>query len=366
MKLRRFAQGLQALLFALGRRHPFRGPAKLAWEVTEACNSRCRTCTRRKASPEGELSTEEGFALIDSAAELGTLSISFTGGEPLIRKDLPELVARAHQKSLHTSLSTNGLLLNGKRLQRLLSAGIDTIYLSLDGATAKTNDQLRGVPGSHDRVLEAAQAVLSRQQGGKPRVFFNMTISRANMRELPQVAELTLANSAAGLTIQPAQVFDQVGLAPDPDLTLSTADAAELDSMLGAVVTEYPALIPLPSTYLSDMSDFVREPPRMLEIPCVAGYLHAVVGSTGSVYPCPVEFASMGSVKGSSLREIWFGERAHTVRSSIARGDHPPCWFNCVVPASIVLSELVPFGWARFLFSPAGKHLLRRIRGGDQ
>jgi pyrroloquinoline quinone biosynthesis protein E len=236
LHLRRYQQGLQALLFALGRRHPFRGPAKLAWEVTEACNSRCRTCTRREASREGELSTEEGFALIDDAAALGVLSLSFTGGEPLMRSDLPEFVARAHQQGLHTSLSTNGLLLHGDRLGRLLAAGIDTIYLSLDGARKETNDRLRGVRGSHERVLEAARAVLSRQRRGTPRVFFNMTVSRANMRELPRMAELTRATGACGLTIQPAQVFDQVGLAPDPELTLAATDAAELDSLLRAVV----------------------------------------------------------------------------------------------------------------------------------
>lgn len=312
------------------------------------------------------MSTEEGFALLDNAAELGALSVSFTGGEPLIRKDLPELVARAHQTGLHTSLSTNGLLLNGDRLEHLLAAGIDTIYLSLDGATAETNDRLRGVSGSYDRVLNAAQTVLSRQQRSQPRVFFNMTISRANMRELSQVAELTNVTGAAGLTIQPAQVFDQVGLAPDPDLTLSVTDAAELDSLLSAAVSEYPGLIPLPSTYLSDMADFVREPSRALNMPCVAGYLHAVVGSTGNVYPCPVEFTSMGTIRGSSLRKVWFGEQARAVRRRIANGDHPPCWFNCVVPASLVLSELFPFGWAGFLSSPAGRHLLRRTQGGGR
>jgi MoaA/NifB/PqqE/SkfB family radical SAM enzyme len=247
-----------------------------------------------------------------------------------------------------------------------LAAGIDTIYLSLDGATPETNDRLRGVRGSHARILEAAKAVLSMQKRGTPRVFFNMTVSRANMHELPAMAELTHDAGVSGLTIQPAQVFDQVGLAPDPELTLSPGDAKELDSLLREVVKNHPTLIPLPSDYLGHMPGFVCEPSRALDLPCVAGYLHAVVGSTGRVYPCPVEFTAMGSVKDSSLGEIWFGARAQEVRRRIADGDHPPCWFNCVVPASLVLSALFPIGWARFLFSPAGSHLLRRIRSASR
>jgi len=358
---RRLGQALQASLFALGKRHPFLGPAKLAWEVTEVCNSNCLTCLRRETAPPGELNTDEGLSLLDQAADSGTLSISFTGGEPLIRRDLPLLIRHASHRGLHTSVSTNGILLKGNRLEDLLTSGLRTIYLSLDGARPETNDRLRGVRGGHQRVLDAAAEVLERRAGHVPRVFFNMTVSRANVDELPLMADLAVKTGIDGLTIQPAQIFGQVGLEPDRELTLGAEDADRLASKLRIIKETHGAILPLPNSYLTKMGRFVMDPNTILSIPCVAGYLHAVVGSTGDVYPCPVEFASMGNMKENSLAEIWHGDEAEGLRNRIARGDHPPCWFNCVVPASLVLAELFPFGWAKLLFSPAGGHLLRRI-----
>ena len=360
MGARRPAQAVQALLFAMGRRTPTRGPAKLAWEVSERCNSRCLTCTRRDAAPD-ELSTDEGLTLIRDAFALGVLSLSFSGGEPLLRHDLSELVREASNLGLHTSISTNGLLLRGDMAEALLNAGLCTVYLSLDGLEA-THDRIRGVPGGFRKVTEAAAHLAGK---GRPRVFYNTTISRANLREFPGIAARAVADRVDGLTVQPAQVATAVGLVPDPDLVLSPDDADELERVLETVGTRYPRLIPLPPRYLTAMPDFVRRPALSLEVPCVAGILHGVVGSRGDVFPCPVEFASMGSVRGSSLRAIWWSDHARDLRRRIARGEHPPCWFNCVVPASLALHRLLPWGWAGLVHSPAASHLSRRTKGGN-
>lgn len=353
---RRTAQGLQALLFAAGRRVPFRGPAKLAWEVTERCNSRCLTCSRRDAAPD-ELTTGEGTALLREAASMGVLSVSFSGGEPLLRSDLPELVGEAARLRLHTSMSTNGLLLRGETAHNALDAGLSTIYLSLDGMEA-THDRIRGVPGGFRKVTDAARWLILSHP--RPRVFYNATISRANLRELPAIAARAIADGVDGLTVQPAQIAPEVGLLPDPDLVLTADDADELGRVLASVVRQYPRLIPLPSRYLSDMAAFVRRPALSQAIPCAAGILHAVVGSRGEVFPCPVQFSSMGTLRGSSLREVWWSTEATSLRRRIARGDHPPCWFNCVVPASLVLHRLLPLGWLGLIRSPVARHLLRR------
>ena len=358
--------GLQAGLFALGRRRPFTGPTKIAWEVTEACNSRCLTCGRREKPAPGELTTEEGFRLIDEIADLGTLSISFSGGEPLVRPDFPKLVARAVERGLSTSVSTNGLLLRGERLGELLDSGIHSIYLSLDGAVPETNDRMRGVPGSHERVIGAARTITAGRTGGLPRVFFNTTVSRANLSELPDIATLAHDLGLDGLTIQPAQVFAEARLAPNPELVLSSADALSLTEVLDEIRSRFPDLIPLPKPYLDLMGDFLRDPDMMRRIPCVAGLLHGVVGSTGTVYPCPVEFVPMGSVKEESLEAVWYGDTADAVRRRIASGDHPPCWFNCVIPASLVLDDLLPLGWLTFLRSSASSHLFKRLRGSGR
>ncbi len=359
----RLRQALQAVLFSLGRRRPLLGPAKLAWEVTEACNSRCLTCSRREQPAPGELDTRQGLDLIDQIQDLGVLSLSFSGGEPLVRRDFPLLVAHAARRGLHTSVSTNGLLLKGDMLSRLLDAGLCSVYLSLDGACAETNDRLRGISGGFSRVCAAAEELLTRRRQGRPRVFFNTTVSRANVDELPALADLAVSTGVDGLTLQPAQLFSEARLEPDSDLVLSAADAPRVEAALQAILAAHPRLIPLPAPYLEKMDSFIESPEVVLSIPCVAAYMHAVIGSTGTVYPCPVEFAPMGNVKEQSLREIWWGADAAALRERIARGDHPACWFNCIVPASLILHDLLPFGWLRLLGSPAGGHLIRRLKG---
>lgn len=352
---RRLAQALQALSFAAGRRRPIRGPAKIAWEVTERCNSLCATCSRRDAAP-NELGTDEGLVLIRDAAALGVLSISFSGGEPLLRSDLPAFIREATRRGLHTSVSTNGLLLRDKTARSIVDAGLCTIYLSLDGLEA-THDRIRGIGGSFQRVTEAARTLAGRR---RPRVFYNTTISRANLGELPAIAAQAIADGVDGLTVQPAQVATEIGLEPEQGLLLTPEDAPEIARVLAEVTSRSPRLIPLPRPYLEDMAAYVRRPATAQEVPCVAGILHGVVGSTGEVFPCPVQFASMGNLRGSSLREVWFGDRAALLRRRIARGDHPPCWFNCVVPASLVLHRLLPWGWLTLVRSHSLRHLLRR------
>lgn len=334
MRLARSRQLVQAALFALGVRRPLVGPAKLAWEVTDRCNSRCLTCVRREADPQ-ELSTDEGLQLIRQASAVGVVSLSFSGGEPLLRADLETLVCEANRRGLHTSLSTNGLLLH-QRMAGLVEAGLRTVYVSLDG-TEETHDAIRGVPGGFRRATQAASA-LARVVG--VRVFYNTTVCRRNLAELPLIASQAVRDGVHGLTLQPAQTVPSVALVPPSDLVLGPQDAPQLRATLRSLRARFPHLIPLPRPYLEEMPRFVEDPSYALGFRCVAGVLQGVVSSRGELFPCPVQFASMGNVRSASLASLWWGTTAADLRRRIALGNHPPCWFNCVVPASLVLRGL--------------------------
>ncbi|MHB1548938.1 MAG: radical SAM protein [Acidimicrobiales bacterium] len=164
-------------------------PLVLAWEVTRACPLRCVHC-RADARPRRdsrELSTLEGFSLIDEAAAIGTRVMVLTGGDPLARPDIFDLLGRAHATGMHVgfSPSVTGRLRN-KTLARAVEAGADTIHLSLDGATAATHDGFRGVAGHHARTLRAIADAASLDV----RLQVATTVSRRNLGELPAIAEL--------------------------------------------------------------------------------------------------------------------------------------------------------------------------------
>src|SRR5690349_6324874 len=128
----------------------------IAWEVTRACAFSCVHCradAQHRRDPR-ELTTEEGFALIDRFAEFGSPILVFTGGDPMMRKDLFDLIAYADRQGLRCSLTPTATALpTVARLRRAQEAGIRRIALSLDAPTPEVHDDFRKVPGSWERTM---------------------------------------------------------------------------------------------------------------------------------------------------------------------------------------------------------------------
>ncbi len=159
-------------------------PFTIAWEVTRACAFACKHCradAQHRRDPR-ELSTEEGFALIDRLAEFGSPILIFTGGDPMMRRDLFELISYAAQKGLRCSLTPTATALPTiERLENARQAGIRRIALSLDAPAAEVHDEFRQVQGSWDRTMRILH------NAGKVglAVQVNTTVTRFNLHHLP-------------------------------------------------------------------------------------------------------------------------------------------------------------------------------------
>ncbi|WP_347352592.1 TIGR04053 family radical SAM/SPASM domain-containing protein [Intrasporangium sp.] len=168
-------------------------PMIVIWEVTRACALVCRHCradAQHRRDP-GELTTEQGRALLDDIAGFGTPYpiVVLTGGDPFERPDLAELVRHGHSLGLHMALSPSVTpRLTPAVLAELRAAGAGALSLSLDGASAATHDAFRGVRGVFDQTLVAAGQV--REAGFRLQV--NSTVTKDNVGELPQLLELVL------------------------------------------------------------------------------------------------------------------------------------------------------------------------------
>jgi len=131
-------------------------PFTIAWEVTRACAFACKHCradAQHQPAPH-ELNTQESFELIDKLAEFGSPILIFTGGDPMMRRDLFDLIAYANQKGLRCSLTPTATALpTVERLARARDAGIRRIALSLDAASPEVHDQFRQVHGSWERTM---------------------------------------------------------------------------------------------------------------------------------------------------------------------------------------------------------------------
>ncbi len=155
---------------------------------TRRCNLDCAHCYAASTpadQPEDELGTDDIHRLLDDLAGFGAPVVLFSGGEPLLREDLPELVAHAASVGLRASLSTNGTLIDRPTARRLADAGASYIGVSIDGL-AETNDAFRGVPGAFDQALAGMRNC--RSAGLK--VGLRMTMTRRNLPDLPAVFDL--------------------------------------------------------------------------------------------------------------------------------------------------------------------------------
>lgn len=164
-------------------------PFTVAWEITQACALACVHC-RASAQPKRnpkELTTQEGFELIDGIRDMGNPILVVTGGDPLMRRDVFDLIKYAAGKGLRVSLSPSATaLLTKANLQRAQDAGVVRIHLSLDGATPAVHDAFRQVDGSFARTLHGIEA--AREIGMSLQI--GSTVTRRNIGELPAMVDL--------------------------------------------------------------------------------------------------------------------------------------------------------------------------------
>jgi len=159
----------------------------VVWNVTRKCNLKCVHCYAQatEQAPADELTTAEGKTLIDDLAAFGAPVMLFSGGEPLIRKDLPELAAYAVDRGMRAVISTNGTLITPAVARNLKSIGLSYVGISLDGMKP-INDKFRGVPGAFDKALEGIRNC----QDAGIKVGLRFTINRFNVDEIPAIFDL--------------------------------------------------------------------------------------------------------------------------------------------------------------------------------
>jgi radical SAM protein with 4Fe4S-binding SPASM domain len=158
------------------------------WNVCMHCNMRCPHCyASAVASPSpSDLTSAEGFKLLDDLAEIGVRVVIFSGGEPLLRPDLLDLLRHARGLGIAAQLSTNGVLIDEAVAQRLAQAGVAYVGVSIDGAP-DFNDAYRGLEGGY----ESALAGLRNARDAGIKTGLRMTLTQRNRDQLPGMLEVT-------------------------------------------------------------------------------------------------------------------------------------------------------------------------------
>lgn len=279
-------------------------PHIIGWELTLACNLRCRHCASAAGLPrDNELTLEEALALCDQFPALIVKEVHLTGGEPLLRPDWWKIAARLAERNITTRIVSNGLPLTKKRVSQMRSVGIDGVGVSLDGLET-THDAIRCWPGLFRRVFEG----IERAAAAGLKVGVITAVNHRNLHELPELLTLLESSGVGHWQLQPN--LPQGRSEEATDLHLSDQDYVEL----GVFFRDEQAkerengfsIVPADSLgYFTELD--LEEPPWR---GCPAGFYTLGITSDGRVKGCLTlpDDAVEGNLRENDLWEIWFRE----------------------------------------------------------
>lgn len=298
-------------LGSVALRRPFNALA----QVTNRCNMRCPFCDFwPNGAPREELSAHEWRRVADELAELGTMLVSVEGGEPLVRADLPEIIAGFRQAGHLPLLYTNGWFMDEARVAALVAAGVHQVGVSIDFPDAARHDAMRRAEGAFDRAIAAVKRL--REALGGPAVHLMTVLMRQNQGELEPLFGLS-----ASLGVRHhVTLLSDLGFRRGKLEEASRPDAAALTG-LESLASRHP--------HVSSFRSYLRGIPRFLageELPrCRAGWQSFNIDHTGQVAACIETIDQpVGSVRTSSMREL------HARLKVADRGDGcQACWTLC-------------------------------------
>jgi pyrroloquinoline quinone biosynthesis protein E len=287
-------------------------PYALLAEITYRCPLHCPYCSNpvtvesavpseEQAGPtalrtahtttnNSELTTEEWKRVIREAAALGVLQIGFSGGEPLARRDLAELIRAAREAKLYTNLITSGIGLNDARLRALGDAGLDSIQLSFQSDESSLADEIAGAR-AHERKLDVAAKI--RAVGIL--LSLNFVIHRRNIDRLPQMIDLAEALDAERVELANVQFYgwafrNRAALLPTREQVVRARDIATAAKARLAGKIDIFYVLP----------DYYESRPK----PCLNGWgqRYLTVNPVGDVLPCPTASSAIPDLPFENIR----------------------------------------------------------------
>jgi pyrroloquinoline quinone biosynthesis protein E len=280
-------------------------PLALLAELTHRCPLQCPYCSNpiELARVADELGTDEWLRLIDEAAALGILQIHFSGGEPLVRRDLPQLVGHARAAGLYSNLITSGVLLDAEKLKVLAEAGLDHVQISIQDTDPANADKISAYPGGLQKKRAAAQAV---HRAGLA-LTINAVVHRQNLDRLDEM--IAFAEDVGAERIEIAHVQYYGWALKNRDYLMPTLD--QLDAATALVEAER---LRLGGRLLIDyvIPDYYARRPKA----CMGGWGRRFinVSPTGNILPChaaeTIPGLTFANIRGRALADIWANDPA--------------------------------------------------------
>ena len=281
----------------------------ISWNTTSRCNLFCRHCYRESgpgADSSGELSTREGRDLIAAVARAGFRLLILSGGEPLLREDILDLVAAAREAGLVPAMGTNGTLLTADVARALASAGLRGVAVSVDSLDRDYHDDFRGMKGAYGLTQRGIANALA----SGLRVQINLTLTDRNLDQFD-----AMVDHYEALGVQAVHPFFLV----PTGRALSMADGELASDAYFAMIRKILArqrttTVELKPTCAPQFMPMAREMglPQRFSRGCLAGVSYCCILPRGQVHVCPYLPVEAGDVRNAPFDEIW--ERSEVFR----------------------------------------------------
>ena len=275
-------------------------PLVVSWNVTRKCNLKCPHCYINATTEtlNNELSTEEAKGLIDQISEVSRPLLILSGGEPLLRKDIFELVRYGTEKGLKMGLGSNGSLIDDIAAKRLKEAGVKTVSISLDSSIPERHDEFRGVSGSWEKAVSAIKALRNNDM----LVQVNTTVTQNNFDEIDEIMSLV-----EKLEVENFHLFFLVPTGRGAKITdispamyegmIKTTFAKTAKHKLNVRPSCAPQFMRIAKDVGLDMRQWIRG--------CIAGLYYCRIYPNGEITPCPYLPIKLGNIREKSFKEIW-------------------------------------------------------------
>ncbi|WP_421862012.1 pyrroloquinoline quinone biosynthesis protein PqqE [Motiliproteus sp.] len=276
-------------------------PFWLLAELTYSCPLQCSYCANPVDFKNGgdELSTEQWLEVLRQGRKMGAAQLGFSGGEPLLRKDLEELIREARQMGYYTNLITSGMGMDAQRVANFKEAGLDHIQISFQASSAELNNRLAGSDKAFEQKLAMAREVKAQ---GYPMVL-NFVIHRDNIDAIDQIIELSIELEADYVELATAQYYGWA-LANRDQLLPSAAQLEAAEATTNRYRDQLDGQGP---KLIFVMPDYYESRPK----DCMNGWgkFFLTITPDGTALPChsarelPIDFPN---VLDSSLEDIWY------------------------------------------------------------
>ncbi len=267
-------------------------PLNVHFDITYRCNERCIHCYLDH-DDHGEMTTDEIKRVLDELKAVGTLFMTFSGGEIFVRNDCFRILEYAHKLHFDISIKTNGLGTDAERARRLREIGVRRVQLSVYSADAAVHDEITKVKGSFVRTMEAVKRfrdaglvtkiacpIMPHNSGG-----YRELVNMAADLGVPYVIDMTITGKLDGdmsLLALRQSSDDLKGMLSDPLFKPNDCDESSMEIAEGLVETYH-------------------------DIPCSAGHNSVYISPYGDVWPCVQMPIPAGNLRQKSFSEIWFG-----------------------------------------------------------